>query len=268
MGKPAELAKSPPLHHTKLDLRHISARNSAHAQHALSMAQPPDALAFLREIRVAEFWRKQLGELEYSGRNPDDLYRWYEAMELRGPDEIRAYVEERAGRHPTMPVTGIVSVAPHPTRDIIDIWLASHDKVRTGHYWTSAAAMLVLCIWVVPTLHSCQDVHSPTLPQFWLPPAATVTAGTMNGPPLSAATMPTPPPLAPVNMASPMATAIAAQNGAGMLRSSSSAAGVGSAGPSVSTGNTSGPSLIPTTPTAAPTAAPSASFSSQGAQHH
>ncbi len=231
------------------------------------MAQPPDALAFLREIRVAEFWRIQLGELEYSQRNPDDLYRWYVAMELRGPDEIRAYVEERMGRYPTIPVTGIVSSAPHPTRDIIDIWLASHDKVRTGHYWTGAVAMLVACIFVLPTLHGCQDVQNPNLPQYWLPPAATLMPGPLNGAPPPTATMPISPPPPSVNFASPMATSIAAQNGAGVLHSSMRG-GATTAGPSVSTGNTSGPSLIPITPTAAPNAAPSAAFSTQSAQHH
>jgi len=268
MGKAARRATSLPVHHTKLDFLHISARNSPYAEHPSSMAHPPDALAFQREIRVAEFWRKQLGELEYSGRNPDDLYRWYEAMELRGPDEIRAYVNERMGRYPSIPVTGIVSVAPHPTRDIIDIWLASHDKVRTGPYWTSTAALLVLCIWVVPTLHGCQDLQNPTQPQFWLPKAATLLPGTLSGSPPSAATLPAPPPPPPVSVASPLATSIAAQNGAGVPHSSSMA-GATTAGPSVSIGSTSGgPSLIPLTPTAAPSAAPMASFSNQSAQHH
>jgi len=232
------------------------------------MAQPLDALAFQREIRVAEFWRKQLGELEYSGRNPDDLYRWYEAMELRGPEEIRAYVEERMGRYPSIPVTGIVPLAPHPTRDIIDIWLASHDKARTVPYWTSVAALLVVCIWVVPTLHSCQNVRDPTQPQFWLPQAATLTAATLTGAPTPTATQPIQPPAPPVNFASPVSSSIAAQNGASMLRSPAFSSATGGAASSTSTGNTSGPSLIPATPNAAPSAAPQASFSTQGAQHH
>jgi len=268
MGKPTAQATLPPQRHTMLDFRHTHARNSAHAKHPPAMAQPPDALAFQREIRVAEFWRKQLGELEYSGRNPDDLYRWYEAMELRGPDEIRAYVEERVGRYPTMPVTGIVPVAPHPTRDIIDIWLASHTKLRTGHYWTSTAALLVVCIWVIPTLHSCQNLRNPTSPQYWLPPAATLTAGSLSGAPTPTATMPASPPSPPVNFASPTASTISAQNGANMLRSPTFSTATGGTSAGVSTSNTSGPSLIPTTPSAAPAAAPSASFSTQGAQHH
>jgi hypothetical protein len=234
------------------------------------MAEPQDALAFQREIRVAEFWRKQLGELEYSARNPDDLFRWYEAMELRGPEEIRAYLDERMGRYPTMPVTGIVPVAPHPTRDIIDLWLASHTTTRTGHYWTASAALLLVCIWFVPTLHGCMDVQNPDPPHVWLPQAATLTAGTLSGAPLPVATMPSSPPPPPVSVASPLATTIAAQNGSATPSSTPLGAMVGlnSSSARVSTSSTSMSSL--SQPTAGATASPTplGSFSSQGSQHH
>ncbi len=234
------------------------------------MAQPPDALAFQREIRVAEFWRKQLGELEYSGRNPEDLYRWYEAMELRGPDEIRAYVEERVGRYPTMPVTGIVPLGPHPTREIIDIWLASHETTRTGHYWTSLAALLMVCLFVVPTLHGCQDLRAPNPPSSWLPPAATLTPGTQSGAPLPLSTQPASGPQPPVNFASPTATTIASQNGQTTPHSSALGAMTGgstTAAPSATSG-TSMSSLSHATPGASATAAPLGSFTTQSSQQH
>jgi hypothetical protein len=188
------------------------------------MAQPPDALAFIDEIRVAEFWRKQLGELEYSQRDPSDLFRWYKALELRGPDEIRAYLNERMGRTIGGPVTGIVSEAPHPPRAIIDIWLATHDKARPAPYVFALLAFILACMVAMPNLNGCQTLQAPNPPSAWLPQSATLTAGQLDGAPQPISTLPaanvgvTPPP-SPVAVASPNAATIAAQNGANMLRS-------------------------------------------------
>jgi hypothetical protein len=183
------------------------------------MAHPPDALAFIEEIRVAEYWRKQLGELEYSQRDPDDLFRWYQAMELRGPDEIRAYVNERAGRTTGGMVTGIVATAPHPTRDIIDLWLSTHDKVRPAPYVYSFVAFLLACLVVMPNINGCQTLRQPNPPSAWLPQSATLTAGQINGSPQPLSTLPSSPPQPPAAVASPSAVTIAAQNGSSVPRS-------------------------------------------------
>ena len=102
---------------------------------------------FIEEIRIAQFWRKQLGEYEYVYYNPDDLRRWYIALETRGPQEIREYLIERTGRHPMGEVTGIVAVAPHPSRKIIDLWLESYNKMHTRPYWVALVAFLILAYY-------------------------------------------------------------------------------------------------------------------------
>jgi hypothetical protein len=115
---------------------------------------------FHHEISVAQFWRKHLGEVEYVYHNPDDLFRWYEALETRGPDEIRAYIQERSSRFPMTELRGVVSVAPHPPMPIVDLWLKSHEKVRTGPYWTALAALFVLSVILGPNIQGCQNLKS------------------------------------------------------------------------------------------------------------
>jgi len=190
------------------------------------MPQPQHPLAFIEEIRVAQFWRTQLGDDEYSRRNPDDLFRWYEAMELRGPEEIRAYVNERMGRYPAQPITGIVSAAPHPPRDVVDLWLSTHDKARTTPYWFGFAAFLLVSFITVTNLNSCQSIQPPTAQVHWLPQAAVLATGTLTGAPATQSTLPAalqPPP----SNAQPTSAAIAAQNGSSAPRSASLAASIG-----------------------------------------
>jgi hypothetical protein len=162
-------------------------------------------LNFREEIRVAQYWRKQMGDLEYVKRDPDDLFRWYEALENRGPVEIRAYLVERSGRHPMVEVTGIVAKAPHPTRDIVDIWLASHEEARTMPYWAGAAAFLILCLLIGPNVSGCQNMHQIRLFPNGAPPQATLAPGQVGATgPTSQATAPAQFPL-PANTASPAA---------------------------------------------------------------
>ena len=126
-------------------------------------------LDFIKDIQIAQFWRKHLGEYEYVTQyNPDDLKRWYIALETRGPDEIRDYLIERTGRYNTGEVTGIVSVAPHPPRNVIDLWLESHDKVHTLPYWVAFAGFLVLAYYSMTTLAGFE--HLPTQTQSQLHP--------------------------------------------------------------------------------------------------
>jgi hypothetical protein len=161
-------------------------------------------LDFIEEIRVAQYWRKQLGEIEYVKRDPDDLRRWYAALETRGPDEVRAYLIERSGRHPLGHVTGIVAKAPHPPREIIDLWLASHDKARTAPYWVGAAAFLLVCMVVGPNVSGCQRLRPFKLFPNGAPPQASLAPGSLTGAPPTQSTGPSQFPL-PANVASPAA---------------------------------------------------------------
>ncbi len=120
-------------------------------------------LNFIEEIRIAQFWRKLLGEHEYvTLYNPDDLHRWYKALETRGPEEVRSYLIERTSRHPMGEVTGIVSMAPHPPRNVIDLWLESHDKVRTRPYLLVVAGFIVLAYYTMTNLAGFQHIASHT----------------------------------------------------------------------------------------------------------
>ncbi len=183
----------------------------------------PEELKFVKEIRIAQFWRRELGDDAYNLRDPDDLVRWYDAFELRGPEEIRAYLHERTGRHPDWPVTGIVARAPHPTREIVEMWLATHNKVRTGPYWYGFTAFVIGSFFLVTNLNGCQNATSWNQPVNWLPQPATIMAGTSNGAPAALATFPTYGPPAPIAVAaptaSPSAASIAAQNGSSIPQS-------------------------------------------------
>ncbi len=139
---------------------------------------------FIEEIRIAQFWRKHLGEYEYVYYNPDDLRRWYVALETRGPQDIRDYLIERTGRHPMGEVTGIVAAAPHPPRTIIDLWLESYNKVYTRPYWIALVAFLVLSYYAMTNLSGVQHLPSQT-PFQQNPP-------TMGGPPPPIGTSPFP----------------------------------------------------------------------------
>ena len=162
-------------------------------------------VGFVGEIRIAQFWRKRLGEYEYVNHNADDLRRWYIAMELRGPVEMRDYLNERASRYPMARVTGIVATAPHPPREIVQTWLESHNKVHTRPYVAAGAALLVF-VWLFGTKLASFERLKPINQLQMHPPQ--VGALPVNGPssvpgaPLSNATMPQTLP-APANTASP-----------------------------------------------------------------
>ena len=162
-------------------------------------------VGFVGEIRIAQFWRKRLGEYEYLHHNADDLRRWYIALELRGPLEIRDYLHERTSRYPMARVTGIVATAPHPPREIVQTWLESHDKVHTGRYLAAGAAVLVF-VWLFATNLASFDRLKPINQLQMHPPQ--IGALPVNGPssvpgaPLSNATMPQTLPV-PANTASP-----------------------------------------------------------------
>jgi hypothetical protein len=162
---------------------------------------------FIEEIRIAQYWRKQLGEYEYVYYNPQDLHRWYVALETRGPDDIRLYLAERESRYPMQVVTGIVSAAPHPPRPIVDLWLQSHETTSTRSIWAAGAAFLLLAVLVAPNIQGCQNLQQfnplgPTPPRMTGP----IAAGQNGGPLPPTATNPsTPIAMPPSSLASPPA---------------------------------------------------------------
>jgi len=186
-----------------------------------------EELKFVKEIRIAQFWRRELGDDGYNQRDPDDLVRWFDALELRGPDEIRAYLKERGSRYPDWPVTGIVERAPHPTRAIVEMWLGTHDKARTGPFVWAFGTFMMCCMFLVTSMVGCQNVRSWNPQYAWLPQPATLMPGTNSGPPAALATMPIQAPPPPINIASPSATAIAAQNGSAPPQSAPLGAEIG-----------------------------------------
>jgi len=151
-----------------------------------------DGLEFIKEIQIEQYWRKHLGEFEYLRYNPDDLRRWYDALELRGPLDIRDYLIERNGRHTLGAMTGIVAAAPHPPRDVVQIWLESHtEKVHTRQYWLAAAAFLLFSIFVGENMQGCSNLKQ--MSRFDLNPPKDMPLPQRTGPsPTTQATSPTP----------------------------------------------------------------------------
>ena len=166
---------------------------------------------FVEEIRIAAYWRKQLGEYEYVGYNADDLRRWYIAMESRGPEEISDYLIERSGRFPKQVVTGIVATAPHPPLSIVEMWVASHRKVRTQPYWLALATFFIASVLVGENLLGCANLRDlnrldTSPPQINTP----IQAGPAGTAPSAASTLPNPG-IPPANVASPSATKSSSQ---------------------------------------------------------
>jgi len=119
---------------------------------------------FHDEIRVARFWREVIGEYEYVNYDPEDLYRWYHALETRGPAEIRAYLRERAGKHPMPRLLGLVSKAPHPPMDVVMLWLESHEhKAHTAPFWLGIGGFVTLCFLFGLGFEGCQNLKDPNL---------------------------------------------------------------------------------------------------------
>jgi hypothetical protein len=106
------------------------------------------------EVKISLFWRALIGDYEYVKFNPDDMLRWYDALELRGPLEIREVINERYSSRPVSRVQGIVSGAPHPPTWLVRDWLMHHEnKITTGRYWIAAAAFVLLFFMVGPLMY-------------------------------------------------------------------------------------------------------------------
>ena len=167
---------------------------------------------FVEEIRIAAYWRRQLGEYEYVGYNADDLRRWYIAMETRGPAEIIDFLIERSGRFPRDVVTGIVATAPHPPLYIVELWLTSHRRVSLRSYWIALATFCIASILVGENLQGCASLtdlnRRDTNPVQMNQP---LQAGPAGPPSPAASTLPNPG-IPPANVASPSATGSSSQH--------------------------------------------------------
>ena len=123
----------------------------------------------IEEIKIALYWRRVLGEMEYVDYDPEDLRRWWKALELRGPAEIRAYVSERTQRHQASHLQGLVA-APHPPLPLVELWLQSHEnKPGLKPLWIGLAGFTMLSLIVATSFNGCQNLKSPN-PMFLKPP--------------------------------------------------------------------------------------------------
>ena len=123
------------------------------------------------DMRVALFWRALIGDFEYIRYDPEDMLRWYMALELRGPHEIRDLVTERYSSRPMPVILGVVSKAPHPPAQLVREWLAFHEQqVRIGAYWWAPVGFCLFCGLVFPFFYGCQNLQ-PINPLVMNPPA-------------------------------------------------------------------------------------------------
>jgi hypothetical protein len=232
------------------------------------MAEERDKHEVREEIRIALFWRQLIGDAEYNRFQPEDYDRWYRALEMRGPEEIRELVDTRFITQHKGVLTGLVTERPFPPLWIVREWLSTHEnKVHTGGYWLGFIGFLTLVFMLGPFVYGCQNLvpmnpldMNPPSTQAGVLPLSPVLKFTQplppTGPPLtsgvgrSAAGMtPTPgnTPTAPAGGAAPTAGASAGVTGpassgiSGAATSGSggaSSAGRGSSGQSSTPGGT------------------------------
>ncbi len=143
------------------------------------MSGPEKDIDVRTEMRIALWWRSLISDYEYTKFDPDDMLRWYVALELRGPYEIRELLTERYMGRPMKNVVGIVSLAPHPPLWLVQAWLEHHEqKVHTGTAvpWGLAGSFVVLSFIFFPSLQGCVNLQ-PSNPLVMNPPpsAALVT---------------------------------------------------------------------------------------------
>jgi hypothetical protein len=130
-----------------------------------------DRTSIKKEIRIAVFWRDLIGDYEYIKFDPDDMLRWYLAMEVRGPVEVAALMAERfAAAARRSPVVGLVGQAPHPPAWLVREWLGTQrPKFPQGRAVTLGMALLLFVSIALPTLHSCVNLKNNN-PLAYQPP--------------------------------------------------------------------------------------------------
>ncbi len=121
-----------------------------------------EAVDFRLEIRILQFWRGVLGEADFARYAQSDLVRWFIALDLAGPEEIREKLIERHGVRPMKELLGVVPVAPHPPVTLIETWLETHEnKVHTAPVWLSLAGLLVACFTFGLLFSTCSINYNP-----------------------------------------------------------------------------------------------------------
>jgi hypothetical protein len=112
------------------------------------------------EIKVALFWRNLVGDIEYVRYDPKDLFRWYEALELAGPDDIRElYHRRQTSSRPMAYMQGLVSRAPHPPASLVRAWLEQYEtKIHTAPYWYGLAIFTTLAFMTGVYLNGFQSL--------------------------------------------------------------------------------------------------------------
>jgi hypothetical protein len=114
-----------------------------------------------KEIKIAIFWRKLIGDFEYVKFNPDDVLRWHIALEMRGAEEIRNLMTERyTSQARRAPVLGLVGDAPHPPSWMVREWLST--KQRKFPMWRGLGLLLgfiILSGLLLPTIHGCENLQ-------------------------------------------------------------------------------------------------------------
>lgn len=133
--------------------------------------------------RVALFWRELLGEEGFHKFDSKALWDWYQALELRGPDDIRHYVTERSGSTPLREVRGIVAKAPHPPMRVVELWLRWHETRRTQIPMLRVVLLPLLLLIILSVIKACHFDSTLAPPALVAkPPVQNPGAGNPTGP--------------------------------------------------------------------------------------
>jgi hypothetical protein len=118
------------------------------------------------EIKVAMFWRGLIGDGEYGKFNPKDMFRWYQALELLGPEDVRDLYRRRQSNRP-MPIVQGLDRAPHPPAWLVETWLDKHEtKIRTGSLWLGMGAFTSIWFLFGTYMNGCQNMHQSTAGRY------------------------------------------------------------------------------------------------------
>jgi hypothetical protein len=126
----------------------------------MSSDKTKDRTELRKEIKIAIFWRKLIGDLEYVKFDPDNVLRWHLAMDMRGDEDIRALMLER---YQTVarraPVLGIVGESPHPPAWIVREWLKTREpKFPKWRIFSLSFGFVVVMALLLPVMSGTQYI--------------------------------------------------------------------------------------------------------------
>lgn len=153
------------------------------------MAGPDKETDIREEMRIAVWWRGLIGDAAYSSFDPEDMLRWYQALTLRGPEEIRAMITERHwGGRPMPTVPGIVDKRPHPPFWLINTWLEYQEsRVSTALPWGLLASFVLISGMGLAGLQGCSQLRTVS-PLAMSPPQTAAKVAPYTNTPSAAAT--------------------------------------------------------------------------------